>query len=333
MKIIIATDAWEPQINGVAVTLKKTRDILVSQGHEVIVIHPGLFKSFICPFTTDVQLAYNIKKGFLEELISGANAIHISTEGPIGLAIRRLCIKKKLPFTTAYHTNFPEYAKKNIGIPLGATKTYLRWFHNKAEATMTTTKSLVQHLKDEKIGKNIKLWSRGVDYSLFYPREKKFKSDKPIALYVGRISKEKNIESFLSIDMDITKVVVGGGPLLDKLQQDFPDCIFTGPLRGEELAQMYSDADIFVFPSKTDTFGLVVLEALASGVPVACYPVDGPGEIIGGNLDIGLAFWDLRKSMEHCLAIVNNRCIEYSRTFSWESCTEQFLKNLYLIEK
>jgi glycosyltransferase involved in cell wall biosynthesis len=330
-QIIIATDAWEPQLNGVARTLKQTAYCLSQMGHRVQVIQPGLFRSVPCPFSSDVRLALGIKSKYLEDIIQRPCAVHISTEGPIGLAVRRYCIKNKIPFTTAYHTKFPEFLKKCVHVPLWMTRSYLRWFHRPSEAIMATTPSLMSSVESMKIKSDVKLWTRGVDFGLFHPRPKNIATSKPVGIYVGRISKEKSIEDFLSLDLDIEKIVVGDGPILNDLKRKYPQAIFTGPLRGEELAQMYCNADVFVFPSKSDTFGLVVLESIACGVPVACYPVEGPGEIIGDgqNPGIGKASWDLKEAVEYCLKIKSVQdCLTFAKKHSWEACTDQFFNNL-----
>lgn len=327
--IIIATDAWEPQINGVARTLKQTSLCLSQMGHKVHVIQPELFKSIPCPFSSDVRLAYGITEKYLKGIIQKPCAVHISTEGPIGLATRNYCVKNKIPFTTAYHTMFPEYMKKYIGIPLCLTRSYLRWFHKPSQTIMATTPSMIKLIQNMKFKNKLKLWTRGVDVDLFYPRPKTLKFEKPVGIYVGRISAEKNIEEFLSLDLDIEKIIVGDGPKLNELKRKYPTVVFTGPLRGEQLSQMYCNADVFVFPSKSDTFGLVVLESIASGVPVACFPVEGPGEIIEQNSNIGKASWNLKEAIQYCLNLNSKQeCLEFVKKYSWQSCTNQFFNNL-----
>lgn len=331
MRIILATDTWEPQLNGVARTLKQTTNHLREMGHEVRVIQPAHFKTYPAPFSKDVRFAYGITRKFLKQTIEMPCAVHISTEGPIGLAVRRHCISHKIPFTTAYHTKHPEYLKKFAHIPLWITRMYMRWFHGMSSAIMATTPSLMACVQEMKIKSPVKLWTRGVDAGQFHPRPKTLNFDKPVGLYVGRISKEKSIEDFLSLDLDIQKIVVGDGPELDVLKAKYPSAMFTGPLRGEELAQMYCNADVFVFPSKTDTFGLVVLEALASGIPVACYPVEGPGEIIGNgeNPGIGRASWDLAEAVVDSLENKSTQaCLNFAQRYSWQNCTNQFFSNL-----
>lgn len=327
MRIVLATDAWEPQMNGVARTLKQTTNNLMKIGHEVRVIQPGLFNSIPCPFSNDVRLGF-VPKNYLKTIIEKPCAVHISTEGTIGLAVRNFCIQNKIKFTTAYHTKFPEYFKKYTYTPLWITKLYIKWFHSKSSNVMATTPSMISSL--EKMGlKSVKIWSRGVDQELFHPRPKTIKCHRPIGMYVGRISKEKNIEDFLSLKLNIAKIVVGDGPELPKLKRKYPDVTFTGPLFGEELAQMYCNADVFVFPSKSDTFGLVVLEALSSGVPVACYPVEGPGEIIASGNNIGCASWNLEEAVTNTLKNKSTlSCLHFANQKSWTNSTEQFFKNL-----
>lgn len=298
-------------------------------GHEVAIIQPNDFKTYPVPFSKDVRFAYDIKQSFLQGKIQKPCAVHISTEGPIGLAVRKYCIKHKIPFTTAYHTKYPEFFKKLAHIPLWMTKIYIRWFHNPSSTIMATTPSLIRSIETMKIKAPVKLWSRGVDAVQFHPRPKNLTFDKPVGLYVGRISKEKSIEDFLSVSIDIQKIVVGDGPEIDSLKKKYPKTIFTGPLHGEELAQMYCNADVFVFPSKTDTFGLVVLESLSCGVPVACYPVEGPGEIIGNSPDIGCASWNLSEAILNSLQRTSSTaCLEFAAQYSWQNCTGQFFYNL-----
>lgn len=328
MRIIIATDAWEPQINGVARTLKQTFQELTKMGHTVEVIHPGLFTNIPCPFTKDVRLAVHIPTRFISRLLKQPCAVHISTEGPIGFAFRSYCAKNKIPFTTAYHTKFPEYLKKYFGIPLGVSYSFLRWFHRPAKAVMVTTENLKKCLKKREFRPQLKVWSRGVDLAQFYPRDKNISFHEPVGVYVGRISKEKNIEDFLELK-GFKKIVVGEGPEETYLREKYPEVIFTGVLHGEDLAQMYSNADVFVFPSTTDTFGLVVIEALACGVPVACYPVDGPGEIIGDITGVGKADWNLQHAAEMAIQTHSKQaCLELAQKYSWQTCTEQFFNNL-----
>lgn len=329
MRIILATDAWEPQINGVCRTMKKTADIL-AKDHEVLVVHPGLFENYKCPFSPDIRLAVGIKDSFIKSLIKPPCAVHIVAEGTIGFAFRNYCVRHKIPFTTAYHTNYPEYLWEHAWIPPVVSKVFFRWFHKKSKAIMVATPSLQNKIVNMGFKCPPKLWGRGVDTKLFYPREKTI--DKKIGLYVGRVSKEKNLEAFLSLKIDgLTKYVTGPGEesYVNYLANKYPDAVFTGPLSGNDLAQMYCNCDVFVFPSKSDTFGLVVIEALACGKPVAAYPVEGPIDILGGIEKVGCCHEDLLVAINTALNTSSAQaCQDLASKYTWETCTEQFLKNL-----
>ena len=259
------------------------------------------------------------------------SAIHISTEGPLGLAARRHCLKNGYEFTTAYHTRFPEYIHARWRVPLGVSYRWVRWFHSPASRIMVSTSSIEEALKGRKFDR-IARWTRGVDTSLFHPRDKGFLSDpRPISMYVGRVAVEKNIEAFLKLDIPGTKYVVGDGPQLTELRARYPDVRFPGAKTGEELARHYAASDVFVFPSLTDTFGLVMLEALASGVPVAAYPVEGPLDVIEGS-GAGALDSDLAKAVERALGIPPEDCLAHARNYSWEASARQFLGNLEILE-
>ncbi|MDG3442318.1 glycosyltransferase family 4 protein [Nitrospirillum amazonense] len=328
MKILIVTDAWHPQVNGVVRTLTTTRDELRQLGHEVEVIAPDRFRTVPMPTYPEIRLA--LKPGArLRRMIDeiAPDAIHIATEGPLGLAARRYCLRRRIPFTTAYHTRFPEYVRDRFPIPLRLSYALVRRFHAPASAVMVATPSIENDLVDRGF-RNIKRWSRGVDTDLFRPREKDFLPfPRPIFMYVGRVAVEKNIEAFLSLDLPGTKVVVGGGPQLDELKAKYPAAQFVGPKHGEELAKHYAAGDVFVFPSRTDTFGLVLLEALASGVPVAAYPVPGPLDVLAGS-DVAVLDEDLRKAALAALEIPGDKCRRHALTFSWSASAAQFLNNL-----
>lgn len=257
--------------------------------------------------------------------------IHIATEGSLGLAARSYCVKRNIPFTTAFHTKFPEYLNARFHVPSEWTYKAMRWFHGKAEAVMVAT----QTIENELVGhgfKNIKRWSRGVDTKLFKPRDKAFLDlPRPIMLYVGRVAIEKNIEAFLKLDKPGTKVVVGDGPQLAMLQKKYHGVVFTGAKEGEDLARHFAAADVFVFPSLTDTFGLVLLEALACGVPVAAYPVPGPLDVIG-DVPVGCLDADLGKAIDVALTRPPAPCRAHAETFSWAACTEQFLANVRVFD-
>lgn len=260
------------------------------------------------------------------------SAIHIATEGPLGLAARRHCLKQGYEFTTAFHTRFPEYVQARWRVPLSWTYRWLRWFHAPASGVMVATPAMEAVLRNRGFS-NLKRWSRGVDTRLFQPRPKDFLSyPRPIALYVGRVAVEKNIRAFLDLDLPGTKVVIGDGPQRAALCRRYPDVRFLGAKNGEDLARHYAAADVFVFPSRTDTFGLVLLEAMASGVPVAAYPVEGPLDVVDGS-GAGCLDWDLGRAVEGALAIAPESCRAHALTFSWESSARQFLSNLHRLDR
>lgn len=256
------------------------------------------------------------------------SAIHISTEGPLGIAARKFCMRHKVPFTTAFHTRFPEYVEARTRIPARYTNQVMKWFHKPSKAIMTATKSLRDELREQGF-ENVVTWTRGIDTDLFVPRSDKLFDhlDGPIFMYVGRVAVEKNIEAFLDLDLPGTKIVVGGGPQLGQLKNRYPQVHFTGMKEGTELAHHYASADVFVFPSLTDTFGLVLLEALACAVPVAAYPVTGPRDVIG-RAPVGCLDYDLQKACLTALQMEKDGCREYAMDFSWEVCAAMFLQNL-----
>ncbi|MCX4187452.1 glycosyltransferase family 4 protein [Methylophaga sp. OBS4] len=324
MKIVIATDAWEPQVNGVVRTLKQTHDHLILLGHEVTLITPELFRTIPCPSYPSIPLALfpGRKVGkILDDL--DANAIHIATEGPIGMAARSWCLRNGIKFTTSYHTQFPEYLRLRAPIPLSWSYAWLRRFHGKAERTLVPTRSQQERLYQHGF-EQVAVWGRGVDTHIFSPEKpQNLNLPGPILLNMGRVAVEKNIEAFLDINVPGSKVVVGDGPDLTQLQQRYPDVLFTGAKFGKELASYVAAADVFVFPSKTDTFGLVLLEALACGVPVAAYPVTGPADIIENGVT-GFLDEDLNKAVLAAQSLDKNQCIAFAKNNSWLTCTEVF---------
>jgi glycosyltransferase involved in cell wall biosynthesis len=312
--------------------MQKTADIL-AKNHEVLVVHPGLFENYKCPFSPDIRLAVGIKDSFIKKLLKPPCAVHIVAEGTIGFAFRNYCARHKIPFTTAYHTNYPEYLWEHAWIPQFASRIFFRWFHRDSKAIMVATPSLQKKIVKMGFKCPPKLWGRGVDTSLFHPREKTISfPGKKIGLYVGRVSKEKNLERFLELKIDgMVKYVTGPGEpsYVNHLAKRFPDAIFTGPLTGEELGQMYCNCDVFVFPSKSDTFGLVVIEALACGKPVAAYPVEGPVDIIGGIPNVGCCDDNLRVAIDTALNTHSAQaCQDLAAKYTWEACTESFVSNL-----
>jgi glycosyltransferase involved in cell wall biosynthesis len=334
MKILIVTDAWDPQVNGVVRTLKSTRRELEKMGHLVDLLTPLEFKTIPCPTYPEIRLSMLPKRHVAKRIREGApDAIHIATEGPLGMAARAYAIRHGLPFTTAYHTRFPEYVRARFGVPLGITYRFLRWFHGKAEAVLVPTRVVKNDL--EAFGfapERVVLWSRGVELDIFKPGDAMAHDlTKPIFLYVGRVAVEKNIEAFLALDLPGSKWVAGEGPLLARLRAENPGVRFTGVLDQAALASLYNAADVFVFPSKTDTFGLVLLEALACGCPVAAYPVTGPIDVIG-DAPAGALDNDLRTAAMRALTIDRNVARAHAELYSWEACTSQFLQHLHPID-
>ena len=333
MRLVLVSDAWYPQVNGVVRTLDTLRGHLVDRGWQVFMITPDRFRTVPCPTYPEIRLSMFAKRK-VAAMIEAAqpSAIHISTEGPLGLAARRHCIRRGYPFTTAYHTRFPEYIHARIGLPLGISYRVLRWFHDRSSSVMVATASIEAELR--KAGfRHLRRWSRGVDTALFHPRDKAFlDAPRPIAMYVGRVAVEKNLEAFLSLDLPGTKYVVGDGPQRRELEAKYPDVRFAGMRVGEDLAAHLAAADVFVFPSLTDTFGMVMLEALASGVPVAAYPVAGPLDVINQS-GAGALDENLKAAVERALRIAPETCRDYALKFSWDHAVDQFVANLDVIDR
>jgi glycosyltransferase involved in cell wall biosynthesis len=326
-KLALVSDAWAPQVNGVVRTLQTTAQMLEARGWAVTAITPDRFRSLPCPTYPEIRLALTAP-GAVGRLIeaSGAQAVHIATEGPLGLAARAHCIRNGRPFTTSFHTRFPDYLHARFRLPPATSWRYLRWFHGPARAVLVATPRLADELASHGLHRT-RIWSRGVDLSQFRPGlpmpEAYAGLPRPILLNVGRVAVEKNIEAFLEAPAPGTKVIVGDGPALADLRQRFPQALFLGALQGEALARAYGGADIFVFPSRTDTFGLVLVEAMASGLPVAAYPVPGPLDVVGGS-DAGVLHDDLSAAIEGALRIPRAAALAQSRGFSWEAAVSQF---------
>ncbi|WP_028880365.1 glycosyltransferase family 4 protein [Terasakiella pusilla] len=328
MRLLIVTDAWLPQINGVVRTHQSLKAHLERKGVEIKLITPQDFKTIPCPSYPEIRLSI-LPNRKVARLIRAfrPSAIHISTEGPLGIAARKFCMKHGLPFTTAFHTRFPEYVEARTKIPARYTNLIMKWFHKPSRAIMTATKSLRDELRAQGFD-NVVTWTRGIDTDLFHPREKLFQDlPRPLFMYVGRVAVEKNIKAFLDLDLPGSQVVVGDGPQLEQLKKEYEDATFVGMKEGDELAAHYASADVFVFPSLTDTFGLVLLEALASGVPVAAYPVTGPKDVIG-DAPVGKLDTDLKSACLEALKADPVTCREYALNFSWDACTHMFLDNL-----
>ena len=336
MRILVATDAWEPQVNGVVRTLSRVVAELRELGHSVEVVEPGQFKTFPLPTYAEIKVAIGAYEPVQERLRAfEPEAIHIATEGPIGLAARRICVEWKLPFTTSYHTRFPEYVSARLPLPLAAGYAYMKWFHRPSGRLMVATPTMRDELSRHGF-RNISAWSRGVDTIAFHPRtdaEPDIFADlpKPVFLSVGRVAVEKNIEAFLSVDLPGSKVVVGDGPQLEELKAKYPKARFVGAKFGDELTAHFACADVFVFPSLTDTFGLVILEAMACGTPVAAYPAPGPIDILpgsGAGVLASSATEGLREACLDALKLDRREVRKFAETFSWRACAEDFIRNL-----
>lgn len=314
-------------------TIRQTVLNLTQRGFLVQVLTPKDFYSFPCPTYPEITLALTTPARLAKKITEFApHAIHISTEGPLGWAARSVCKKRRFPFTTSYHTKFPEYLRLRLPIPLKLSYAVVRKFHGLASTTMVATKELQTELRQRKF-KNTSLWTRGVDTDLFRPRKDKYLQEKKsIFMYVGRVAIEKNIESFLQLDLPGIKYVVGDGPAKNELEKKYSDAVFVGYQKGEALAQHISSADVFVFPSKTDTFGLVMLEAMASGVPVAAYPVVGPAQVVNHGVT-GYLDNDLHLACLSALKLSREKCRSHAKEFSWQKCTDQFLNNLVISNK
>jgi glycosyltransferase involved in cell wall biosynthesis len=327
-KIAIVTDAWHPQINGVVTTLGKTIAHLEAFGYQVETITPQLFRSFPCPTYPEISLSLAGTRKLREHLVyCKPHCVHIATEGPLGWAARSVCRSSGFAFSTSYHTRFPEYVRMRWPVPLSLSYRVLRCFHNAAARTMVATSRLKAELEGRGFS-NMALWSRGVDPDLFKPDTKRKNSaEKPLFLYVGRVAIEKNITAFLELDLPGTKMVVGDGPARHQLAASYPKVHFTGYKKGAELAALYAAADVLVFPSLTDTFGVVLLEAMASGVPVAAYPVTGPLETVV-NGENGYLDNDLRSAALQALSVSAESCRRFAMRYTWEACSKQFVENL-----
>jgi glycosyltransferase involved in cell wall biosynthesis len=336
MRILLATDAWEPQVNGVVRTLARVVAELRAMGDQVEVISPDQFATFPLPTYPEIKLAVGAHETVQETFKSfEPEAIHIATEGPIGLAARRICLEWKLPFTTSYHTRFPEYVSARLPVPLMAGYAYMKWFHRPSGRLMVATPTLRDELARHGF-RNLSQWSRGVDTDLFHPREPGdpdvFEGlARPVFLNVGRVAVEKNIEAFVKLDLPGTKVVVGDGPQRDELMAAHPEAVFPGAKFGTELAAYFACADAFVFPSLTDTFGLVLLEAMATGTPVAAFSAAGPIDLIPGSGAGVLApgrVDGLADAAVACLELDRGAVRAFAEQFSWRACAEEFRRNL-----
>ena len=328
MRIAIATDAWSPQVNGVVTTLGQTRDHLIKAGHEVLMVTPEGRRTFACPTYPEIRLTIFQGRAIARELDEfQPDCVHIATEGTIGLSVRRYCIRRGIPFTTAYHTQFPEYVRARFPIPVRWTAALLRWFHRPAVRTMVPTESMRQTLLERGFD-DVVIWSRGVSADVFKPDEPvEYDAKGPVWVYVGRVAVEKNIEAFLALNLPGIKVVIGDGPDRERLGKTYPEVEFLGYKFGRDLARHIAGADVFVFPSRTDTFGIVMLEAMACGVPVAAFPVTGPIDVVQPGTT-GCLDDDLTAACARALELNRRDCRQYAESRSWSRSTQQFMDNL-----
>jgi glycosyltransferase involved in cell wall biosynthesis len=328
MRVLIATDAWYPQVNGVVQTLMSVGQALERMGVEVSFLTPEGVPSIPLPTYPDIRLALLSPRAIAQRIDAiEPDIIHIATEGPIGHLVRWYCLKRGRGFTTSFHTRFADYAAARLPIPRSLSWSWLRWFHNAGRVTMASTESLSKELTERGFRKLMR-WPRGVDTNLFQPRQDcDLGLPRPVFLSVGRVAVEKNIEAFLALDLPGSKVVVGDGPARAELTQRYPSAVFLGTKKGQDLAKVYASADVFVFPSRTDTFGLVLLEALASGLPIAGFPVDSTRDVVG-TAPVAVLDEDLRAACLESLKISRAACRAYAKTMTWDESARCFLNNL-----
>jgi glycosyltransferase involved in cell wall biosynthesis len=328
MRIMIVTDAWFPQTNGVVSTLAQTAAWLGRFGHEVRIVNPRDFHNVACPTYPEIRLSILPYRRLRRSILAySPQALHIATEGPLGLGARRFCLRHGMRFTTSYHTQFPQYLRARFPVPMSVSYRALRWFHGAAERCMVSTASVRNDLAAHGF-RNLAVWRRGVDTEIFKPHPKDFLAlPRPIAAYVGRIAVEKNIEAFLKMDWAGTKIVIGDGPERPRLEKLFPEAVYLGYRFGEDLAKHLAAADVMVFPSRTDTFGLVNLEAMACGVPVAAYPVTGPIDVIEDGVT-GALDLDLAAAARRALNLDPRACRARALKSGWDVCSREFEANL-----
>ena len=325
--ILVITDNLKDQINGVVTTFKNIEGPAAADGYRIVYLDPGQFHYINCPGYSEVKLSWPWRIGKKIKAVN-PDYIHIATEGPLGFTARCWLDAKGWRYNTSYHTKFPDFLKKIYGVPEFITYSYLRWFHKHSGRVLTTTQTMVDELKSHRFNGDIKPWSRGVDYDIFRSELRLSPVHKPpIMLYVGRVSKEKNIDDFCNLKLPGTKVVIGDGPYRQQLEKTYPDVKFLGAMKGKRLAYYYANADVFVFPSKTDTFGIVIIESLACGTPVAAYPVPGPKDIIINGLT-GILSWSLSEAVERCLNLNRTAIVKESQNWTWQRCWDIFQDNL-----
>jgi len=327
-KIVIITDAWTPQVNGVVVCIQQTVKHLRKMGHDVFVIGPNRFKNIPCPTYPEIRLALFARKkvfAILDDL--KPDALHVNTEGPLGIAARSYAHKNKMRYTTAFQTRFPEYIKARTAIPLSWTYAFLRWFHKNSERVLVPSKTVQEDLIKWNVGKP-EVWSLGVDLSTFQPKKRAARKKK-VYVCTSRLAIEKNLDAFLGLNLDGEKWMIGSGPEEKRLREKYPDVKFFGNKSHEEIAKIYQECDYFVFPSKTDTFGLVLLEAMACGLPVAAYNVSGPKDVIGKS-KAGILREDLAEAVRGLESLSALTAIKHAKNFSWEKASEKFFSFLHI---
>jgi glycosyltransferase involved in cell wall biosynthesis len=327
-RIAIVSDAWHPQVNGVVRTLSAVCGGLSAAGYETAVFGPDRYRTIPCPGYTSIRLAVGAGRTLARQMTAFApHAVHIATEGPLGIAARAHCLARGWPFTTAYHTRFPEYVWARCGVPLSWTYAALRRFHAPSRGVMVATETMRRELTARRFERLV-AWTRGVDTTLFRPGcAPAVELPRPVFLYVGRVAVEKSLPAFLDLDLPGTKLVVGDGPSLAAMRRRYPQVHFAGAQFGEALVRHYAAADVMVLPSRTETFGLVLLEALACGVPVAAFPSAGPNDVIGAS-GAGVIDEDLRHAALAALDIPRERCLAHARRFSWQASIDQFVSHL-----
>lgn len=331
MKIVLVTDAWAPQVNGVVRTWQCVINEMAKLGHDPHVIHPGQFKTIAAPRYPEIRLAILPSRSLRKKLNTlKPDAIHIATEGPLGMAARKWCTQSNTPYTTSYHTQFPHYLRHYFGIPKRISYKFIRYFHAKAKHTLVPTIQVGKELERNGLG-NIVVWSRGVDTELFNPDYATPEGIKdlprPIFVYAGRIAIEKNIRAFLKLDLPGSKLVIGDGPPRASLEKQFPEATFVGYKFGQDLAAHYAAGDVFVFPSVTDTFGVVMLEANACGLPIAAFPVTGPIDVVQQG-QTGYVYKDLRQAALDALELDPKNCIAFASRNSWARCAQTVIDHL-----
>ncbi|MEL0276126.1 MAG: glycosyltransferase family 1 protein [Deltaproteobacteria bacterium] len=332
MRFALVTDAWHPQVNGVVRSLSTMVKIGRAKNHDVLVIQPQDYPTFPLPNYPEIRLATTPWKMMKPLREFSPDAVHIATEGTLGIFARIWLNHLKIPFTTSYHTRFPEYVQERLPIPLSWGYRFLKWFHGAAERVMVPTPTMGQLLNHHGVHQKTVIWNRGVNHDLFRPRSQEDSyGPRPYWLCAGRVAVEKNIEAFLKLDLPGTKIIAGDGPARASMQTKYPDAFWLGYKFGEELAKIYADSDVFVFPSKTDTFGNVLLESIASGTPVAAFPVPGPQDVLKPGVD-GVLSENLKDACLSALRLDRNVVHRSSKDWDWDTCFQTFLSHLAPID-